>query len=147
MAHAHLHVPHELGESGEHAEAPKAAPARGERMLELGAVLLLALTTLETAWSGYQAARWSGEQSQHYARASTARIHAQEHATLAGQQRIGDLLLFNGWLNARETRNPRLQAVYRGRFRPEFEPAFQAWIAQSPFTSEDAIPGPQYMPE
>src|SRR5215212_11123561 len=112
MGHVHVHAPHELSEgSGE----SSARPDRFERRLELGDVLLLALTTLATAWSGYQAARWSGEQSQHYARASTARIHAQEHATLAGQQRIGDLLLFNGWLNARETRNPRLQAVYRGR--------------------------------
>jgi hypothetical protein len=43
--------------------------------------LLLAVTTLVTAWCGYQAARWSGEQSQNYARASTARIRSQEAAT------------------------------------------------------------------
>jgi hypothetical protein len=143
VAHAHVHAPHELAEGHEEGDG---RPDRVERLLELGAVLLLALTTLATAWSGYQAARWSGEQSQHYARASTTRIHAQEHATLAGQLRIGDLLLFNGWLNARESGNPRLQAVYRDRFRPEFEPAFRAWIAQRPFTNQDAVPGPQYMP-
>src|SRR4051812_42572209 len=143
MPHAHVHVPHELAEPEEH----HATVSRGERRYELAAVLLLSLTTLATAWSGYQAARWSGEQSQHYARASTARIHAQQQATLGGQLRIGDLLLFNGWLNARESGNPPLAAVYRGRFRPEFQPAFRAWIAQKPFTNPDAIPGPQYMPQ
>src|SRR3954470_2378301 len=124
MAHAHLHVPHELGESGEHAEAPKAAPARGERMLELGAVLLLSLTTLATAWSGYQAARWSGEQSQLYARASATRIKAQQAPAAAGQLRIDDQLYFNGWLDARQAGNQELATISRNRFRPAFRPAF-----------------------
>ena len=49
-------MPHELSEDRE-----GGAPAtRRERMLELGAVLLLSLTAVATAWSGYQAARWSG---------------------------------------------------------------------------------------
>jgi hypothetical protein len=47
-------------------------------MLELGAVPLMSVTTLATAWSGYEAARWSGEQSQNYARASATRIKAQQ---------------------------------------------------------------------
>src|SRR4051812_25645616 len=118
-----------------------------ERRLELGAVLLLALTTLATAWCGYQAARWSGEQSQHYARASATRIKAQQASTRAGQLRIEDLLYFNGWLEARETGDSQLATIYRRRFRPEFMPAYRAWIAQRPFTNPHAIPGPLYMPQ
>ena len=79
---------------------PRPGRAR-QRIFELGAILLLSLTTLATAWSGYQAARWSGEQSQHYARASATRIKAQQQSTAAGQLRIDDLLYFNGWLDAR----------------------------------------------
>src|SRR3954466_12161365 len=143
MAHAHVHVPHELTEKDE-----SAAPVSGlERRFELGAVVLLSLTTLATAWSGYQAARWSGEQSQHYARASATRVIAQQAATRAGQLRIDDLLYFNGWLDAREAGNAKLEAIYRSRFRPEFEPAFRAWIAQHPFTNPRAVPGPLYMPQ
>jgi hypothetical protein len=71
MAHVHAHAPHAL------TEPAHVRPARAERRLELSAVLLLALTTLATAWCGYQAARWSGEQSQNYARASATRIKAQ----------------------------------------------------------------------
>src|SRR5215217_1653821 len=143
MAHVHVHAPHELSEG--HQAATK--PSRGERLLEFGAVLLLSLATVMTAWSGYQAARWSGEQSQHYARASATRIKSQQQSAAAGQQRIDDLLYFNGWLDAREAGNRRLATVYRKRFRPGFVPAFAAWIAQRPFTNQHAIPGPLYMPQ
>jgi hypothetical protein len=144
MGHVNVHAPHELAEG---AHESSAAPDRAERRLELGAVLLLALTTLVTAWCGYQAARWSGEQSDHFARASATRIKAQQAATRAGQLRIDDLLYFDGWLDARRSGDRRLQAIYRRRFRPEFVPAFRAWLAQQPFTNERAIPGPLYMPE
>lgn len=147
MPHIHVHVPHELSESRGQGAPERDRPDRGERLLELGAVLLLSLTTLATAWSGYQAARWSGEQSQHFARASTMRIKSQAQTTLAGQLRIDDLVLFNGWLDARETGDTRLAAIYRRRFRPEFRPAFQAWLSQRPFTSSTRIPGPLYTPE
>ena len=142
MGHVHAHAPHELTENPH-----PASPDRIERRLELGAVLLLALTTLATAWCGYQAARWSGEQSQAYARASATRIKSQQAATRAGQLRIDDLLYFDGWLDARQAGNARLAAIYRALFRPEFVPAFRAWLAQRPFTNPQAIPGPLYMPE
>src|SRR5215207_2708752 len=146
MPHVHAHAHHAVTEPP--AEAPPGGPPdRRERLTELGAVLMLSLATLATAWSGYQAARWSGEQSQHYARASTMRIKAQAQTTQAGQLRIDDLVLFNGWLVAREEGNDRLAAIYRRRFRPAFQPAFGAWLAQKPFTADDPVPGPLYMPE
>jgi hypothetical protein len=143
MAHAHPHVPHELTEGKEDGKPT----SHGERVLELGAVLLLSMTAVATAWSGYQAARWSGEQSKGYAQASTARIHSQRQASHAGQVRIDDLLYFNGWLNAHSTDHQALAAIYERRFRPGFLPAFRAWIAQRPFTNPKATPGPLYMPQ
>jgi hypothetical protein len=144
VSHVHVHAPHELTERPEQ-EQPD--PPREDRRLELASVLLLALTTLATAWCGYQAARWSGEQSQHYARASATRIKALQASTRAGQLRIDDLLYFNEWLDARQARKPRLEALYRRRFRPEFVPAFRAWLAQHPFTNPRAIAGPLYVPQ
>ncbi len=141
MGHGHVHAPHEL------TEPPHERPARGERRLELCAVLLLALTTLATAWCGYQAARWSGEQSENFARASSTRIKSQQASTRAGQLRIDDLLYFDGWLDARQSGNTRLAAIYRRRFRPEFLPAFRAWIAQRPFSNPRTALGPLYLPE
>jgi len=144
VSHVHAHAPHELSEPPEPEDG---RPSRRERILEFCAVLLLSLATLATAWSGYQAAIWAGKQSQRYAQASTLRIHAQQQNTIAGQLRIDDLLIFNGWLDAHDAGNQRLDAVYRKRFRPRFVPAFQAWLAERPFTNPRARPSPLFMPQ
>jgi hypothetical protein len=125
-------------------DAPARTTPGGERILELGAVLLLSITAVATAWSGYQAARWSGEQAEHFAKASATRITAQSESTRAGQLRIDDLLLFNEWLDAHDAGDRDLAASYRRRFRPEFVPAYRAWLAQRHFTNPRAVPGPLY---
>src|SRR3954468_3616362 len=145
MSHAHLHVPHELTEDD--APTSPGAPVRRERILELAAVVLLSLTTLATAWSGYQAARWSGEQSALYARASALRVQAGQQHTRAGQLRIDDLVLFDDWLEARASGHDRLAALHERLFRPAFRPAFRAWLAQHPLSRRTAVPGPLYMPQ
>jgi hypothetical protein len=142
MPHVHAHAPHELTEPPEH-EGPV---PRIERILEFWAVLLLSFATLTTAWSGYQAALFSGEQSKNYAQSNGLRIHAQNGFTKAGQFRIEDLLIFNRWLDARETDNTRLERIYRRRFRARFVPAFRAWIAEHPVTNRHARPSPLYEP-
>ena len=88
MEYVHVHPPHELVEH--HAD-----PVRAERRLELGAVLLLAIATLATAWCGYQAAGWSGDLSAQFATAAATRMQAVQASTQAGQHRIDDLLYFN----------------------------------------------------
>jgi len=143
MSHVHAHAPHELSEPS----SEKGGERRKARVLELYAVVLLSLATLATAWSGYQAAKWSSEQSQHYALSSTLRIHAQEQATAAGQTHIADLLLVNEWIDAYTLGNKRLAAVYRHRFRAELQPVFSAWLALHPFTNHKAPPGPTFMPQ
>ena len=88
--HVHVHAPHELGEVHE-------STSDRERWLEVIAALLLSLATLGIAWSGYQAAKWSGLQARRYTQASTARSFANRAATLASQDRMQDLLNFNRW--------------------------------------------------
>jgi hypothetical protein len=144
VGHVHVHQPHELSDTSAEADDRR---DRTERVLEIAAVLLMSVTTLATAWSGYQAARWSGEQSQSFARASATRIKGQQQTTAAGQTRIDDLLYFNGWLDARQAGDRRLATIYERRFRHEFVPAFRAWLAQRPFTNPRAVPGPLYMPQ
>jgi hypothetical protein len=141
--HVHAHAPHELTEPPEH----KHVVSGSERILEFAAVLLLSLATLATAWSGYQAALFSGKQSQRYAQASALRIHSQNQATTAGQFRLEDLLLFNRWLDAHETGNQHLESIYERRFRARFVPAFKVWIAEHPFSNPRARPSPLYEPQ
>jgi hypothetical protein len=138
--HVHVHAPHELTEES-HSVSGR------ERALEFAAVLLLSLATLCIAWSGYQAAKWSGHQAERYAQASTARSLANRASTLGGQERIQDLLNFNRWLEVSTEGNTSLAQLYVRRFRPEFVPAYKAWIAQDPINNPAATPSPLLMPE
>jgi hypothetical protein len=138
--HVHVHAPHELTEES-HSDTTR------ERLLEFVAVLLLSISTVAIAWSGYQAARWSGHQSRDYAAASTARARANRAATLAGQERIQDLLNFNRWLETDSEGQTKLAGLYVRRFRPEFQPAYRAWLAQDPLNNPDAIATPLLMPQ
>ena len=45
---------------------------------ELVATVLLALATVATAWSGYQASRWNGEQAKAFSRANAPRIESSK---------------------------------------------------------------------
>jgi hypothetical protein len=136
----HVHAPHELTEESE-------AVSNRERVLEFAAVLLLSVATVCIAWSGYQAAKWSGLQARHYAQASTARALANRASTLGGQERIQDLLNFNRWLEVSTDGNAELTQLYERRFRPEFVPAFKAWQAQDPIRNTNAIASPLLMPQ
>jgi hypothetical protein len=138
--HVHVHAPHELTE--------ETHPVSGrERILEFVAVLLLSIATVCIAWSGYQAAKWSGHQARHYAQASTARALANRASTLGGQERIQDLLNFNRWLEVSTEGNTSLAQLYERRFRPEFLPAFRAWEAEDPINNTAAIASPLLMPQ
>jgi hypothetical protein len=135
-----------------HAAVPEPVDGRPvvdarERTLELITVVLLSLATLLTAWSGYQAAKWGSQQSERFSDVGGFRGQAQRQLTLAGQQRIDDLLYFDGWLSAREAGDAKFMRLYRNRFRPEFLPAFRAWLRQEPFKHPDTALGPLYLPE
>ena len=138
--HVHIHAPEQTTHSG--------GPPRGpERSLELIAAILLSLATVGIAWSGYQAAKWSGLQSRRYAQANTARSQANRASTLASQDRIQDLLNFNRWLEVSTQGNQPLAALYQRRFRAEFLPAFNAWQAQDPVRNPSATASPLAMPQ
>ena len=117
------------------------------RRLELAATLLLALATVATAWSAYQARVWTGEQSQGYSHATASRIAVNRAAALANRQVQIDVATFVQWVDARATHRTELANFYRARFRDEFRPAFAAWIATRPLENPDAPPTPFAMPE
>src|SRR5439155_5796421 len=112
------------------------------RVLEIAAALLLSLATVGIAWSGYQAAKWSGIQARRYTQASTARSLANRASTLAAQERTQDLLNFNRWLEVKTEGNTQLTGLYERRFRAEFRPAFEAWVADDPLNNVNAIATP-----
>ena len=109
--------------------------------------MLLAVTALATAWSGYQASLWDGIQSSDYSQASALRVESAQHLTEANQYRIADLTIFENYVDATVGGDAALAEFYAQRFRDEFLPAFEAWSALDPFTNPDAPATPLGMPD
>jgi hypothetical protein len=114
---------------------------------ELVATILLSLATVATAWSGYQASRWNGEQAKAASRANALRIESSKAAGLANAQSQVDVLTFTQWVDAYVRREDELVAFYEKRFRAEFKPAVDAWVATRPLRNADAPLTPFAMPE
>ena len=115
--------------------------------VEVVATVLLALAAVATAWSSYQANRWNGEASKSSGRVNALRIDAARDQGLAQAQTQVDIAMYFQWINASETDEPDLAEFYSARFRPEFRPAFDAWLATDPLTNPDAPPTPFAMDE
>jgi len=123
-----------------------AATSDGRRH-EILSVVLLALAALSTAWASYQAARWHGEQAQAQTRATASRLESTRASGVANRESQIDVAIFIQWVDARARGETDLEAFYEARFREEFVPAFEAWIATEPFTNPDAPLSPFAMPE
>jgi hypothetical protein len=119
----------------------------GRDRLEQVAALLLALATVATAWSGYQSTRWNGEQAKAAARANALRIDSAKAAGLANTQTEIDVATFTQWVDAYAQKQTALSDFYFARFRKEFKPAVNAWIASRPLKNPKAPLTPFAMPQ
>jgi len=121
--------------------------AHGRDWIEISATILLALAAVATAWSSYQATRWNGEQAKASASVNKTRIQASRAADLANAQTQVDIATFVQWVDAYAQEQDELTSFYRDRFRKEFRPAFEAWIATKPLKTSRAPPTPFAMPQ
>ena len=109
--------------------------------------VLLVVAAVATSWSSYQATRWNGEQAKGAAGASATRIEAARAAGLGQTQSQIDVATFIAWADADRRGETEVAQFYQQRFRPEFQPAFDAWMATRPFDNPDAPRTPFVMPE
>ncbi len=142
---SNIEIAHRLSEDGRDGGDNPKWPWQG--VVEIAEAILLAFVAIATAWSGYQAARWDGQQTELYGHASTMRIEADEETTLGGQRRLLDVSTFNTWIQVRTQGREKLAALYERRFSPEFKIAFDAWLRTKPFSNPAAPPGPSFMTE
>lgn len=127
--------------------SPSGTGAHHEDRLELVTTILLAVAAVATAWASYQAARWHGEQAASFARANAARIESTRASDLANRQVLIDVTTFSQWADAYARDETELAGFYRERFRDEFKPAVDAWIATRPLESPSAPQTPFAMPQ
>ena len=90
--------------------------------------------------------RWNGEQAKAASRANATRIEAARASASRTADEV-DVATFIQWVDAYAREETELADFYRERFRAEFKPAFEAWIATRPLKKPDAPLTPFAMPE
>ena len=120
---------------------------RFDRGVELAATVLLALAAVASAWAVYQGATWRGEQARAGSKSIAARVESTRAANVMNRQTQIDVALFTQWVDAYARDETELAAFYRKRYREEFQPAFDAWVATKPRTNPRAPLSPFVMPQ
>lgn len=100
--------------------------------IEIFAVIILSLATVSSAWSAYEATRWSGEQAVSAGQAAALRTESTRLSNEANTQTAVDVQVFTEWVTAKSEKNAQRATFFEARFREEFKPAFEAWLAAAP---------------
>ncbi len=120
---------------------------RGPReRLELWSALLLAAATVATAYSAYEASRWSGQQSIDFTSAGATRTESGKARSDADALLTIDANLFGQWAQAYAKHDKTGEKVAEHFFRDEFRPAFKEWVASKPLKNPDAAENPFQLP-
>jgi hypothetical protein len=109
--------------------------------------ILLLIATLSTAFCVYQATRWNGIQAVDFGESAKFRTESIRDTTVANSQVIIDVQLFTSWVDA-ISKDDQIQAAFiKQRFREEFKPAFEAWVAKANITNPIPAGTPFDLPE
>jgi hypothetical protein len=101
---------------------------RNHRILEVLAVILLGVATIGSAWCGYQATRWNGDENELARRASDLQVEAAREFGLATQVVSYDSNMIAQYARAVSEGDERLQQFFKGSLiRPEFLPTLEQW--------------------
>jgi len=118
-----------------------------DRNIEIISAVLLALATIATAWCGYQAAIWGGEQSQSVVDAAEARLQSEQLSNRALQVFTIETNLFVHWAEAYSQDNHDLADFLYQRFPPQLTEAMDAWLETDPINNPQAPSSPFDMPQ
>jgi hypothetical protein len=119
---------------------------RSANRRELVAVILLAVTAIFTAWTGFQASKWGGAMSISFSQASSQRIEAARLEGMANRKQTIQVSLFTQWLQAYQADDQQLADFLQDRFPEPLATAFPQWIAERPLQNPDAPATPFVMP-
>ncbi|HUU74701.1 MAG TPA: hypothetical protein VMW63_01275 [Methanoregulaceae archaeon] len=115
-------------------------PEKGTPKIDAFFAILLLIATLSTAFCVYQATRWNGLQAVDFGESAKLRTESIRATNTANSQLIIDVQLYTSWVNA-VSKDDHIQAKFiEERFREEFRPAFEAWIAQPSNDPKNPIP-------
>ena len=124
-------------------EAPEKPPTGQVR--ETIVLIVLSVTAVLTAWSGFESSKWSGEMSVAFSEASSSRIEAARQSGIANAGLQADLTIWGVYVQARAQGDTALATYVEKRFTDHFLVAYRAWIAQGeptngPFKMKEYVP-------
>lgn len=120
---------------------------RFKHSIELATTIVIALSTIASAWCAYQATLWGGIQTFRLSAVNALGRKSAEQTVRAGQMRTVDGILFIEYLKGKESHKESLANFFYNRFRPELKRATDAWLATKPFQNPQAPPHPLVMKE
>jgi hypothetical protein len=104
---------------------------RRERLIETIAVILLGVATVGSAFCGYEATQWNGEEARLVREASTDHVESNRLFGLATQIIAYDTNIVAQYAQAAAAKNEPLKEFYRKSLvRPAFLPILDQWEAQ-----------------
>lgn len=131
---------------GEITDKPPPDRDRARGLQEIVAVVLLSVTAILTAWSGFESSKWGGAMSISFSQASSARIEAARHDNDAVTRQAIQVGLFTQWTQAVGQNNTKVSSFISARFPQPLATAFKDWVATRPLTNPYAPRSPFDMP-
>lgn len=113
-----------------------------KRWFDPVAAILMALTTLSTAWCSYQSAKWSSLSNDAGTQADVLQRKAAALHIEGNQVTSIHVQMFMQMMNAQLSGNEKLAAFYRERFPPDLRRAYEAWLEQKPYENPKADTSP-----
>jgi len=118
------------------AENPTNSPRR--KWIEPIVAVLMALTTLCTAWCSYESAAWTRRSNGLMNESNALERRAALIDVQGSQALIIHASMFMQLLAAQHAGNEKLASFYAERFPPDVKKAYEAWLAQKPFENPTA---------
>src|SRR6266436_7173279 len=122
------------------AEKPAESPAK--KWIEPVVAVLMALTTIGTAWCSYESAAWTRQSNRLMNESNALERRAALLEVQGSQALIIHTSMFMQLLAAQHTGNDNLASFYAERFPPDVKKAYDAWLAEKPFENPTADPHP-----
>ncbi len=122
--------------------AEKSANSPRRKWIEPVVAVLMALTTMCTAWCSYESAAWTRRSNRLMNESNSVERRAALLDVQGSQALIIHASMFMQLLAAQHAGNEELASFYAERFPPDVKKAYDAWLAQKPFENRAADPHP-----
>jgi len=116
----------------------KPAESPPKKWIEPVVAVLMALTTLCTAWCSYESAAWTRRSNALMNESNALERRAALLDVQGSQALIIHASMFMQLLAAQHAGNQELATFYAERFPPDVKKAYEAWLAQKPFENRAA---------